>query len=195
MPADSGRSDGGTCGHAGFTVLEGVHNQALEQPERLNGVGQTANAVHGVRDGAHVKRGFNEISQRNILDLGGLKGGLQGSLLRLRDFLLLAFLGAFALTSVTDIVNTSLIDYCPALRRIRLRQGTSFLLLFTDAVASDVTVEPYPGIRFKIPRAPHHLAIPTDNEAKVCPLVILNGDIVKLRRHGFSLFAGEVVIR
>lgn len=93
-----------------------MHNQVLKEAERPDGVSQTANAVHGIRDSAHVQRGFNEIGQRNILNDGGLKGGFQGFFLRLRDFFAARFLGAFALTSVTDIVNTSQIDDCPALR-------------------------------------------------------------------------------
>lgn len=55
-----GSQSAATCGHAGLSVREGVNNQVLQQSERLDGVSQTANAVHGIRYGAHVQRGFSE---------------------------------------------------------------------------------------------------------------------------------------
>jgi hypothetical protein len=70
-----------------LSVRKAVNNQVLQQSERLDGVGQTAHAVHGIRDGAHVQRGFNEIGQRNVLNGSGLKGGFQGIFLRLVIFL------------------------------------------------------------------------------------------------------------
>ena len=90
-----GSQSAATCGHAGLSVREGVNNKVLQQSERLDGVGQTANAVHGIGDGAHVQRGFNEIGQRNVLDRSGLKGDLQGSLLCLRNFFAARFFGCF----------------------------------------------------------------------------------------------------
>ena len=90
-----GSQSAATCGHAGLSVREGVNNKVLQQSERLDGVSQTANAVHGIRDGAHVQRGFSETGQRNILDDSGLKGGFQGFFLRLRDFFAARFFGCF----------------------------------------------------------------------------------------------------
>lgn len=68
------------------------------------------------------------------------------------------------------------------------------LLLFTNAVTFDVTVEPFPGIRFKIPCAPHHFAVLTNDQAKVRPLIVFNRDILLLRCDRLSLFAGECAI-
>ncbi len=45
-----------SCRHAESAVRKGVNNQVLQQSERPDGVGQAANAVRGIRDGAHVQR-------------------------------------------------------------------------------------------------------------------------------------------
>ncbi|EMX06512.1 hypothetical protein ECP03022933_5050 [Escherichia coli P0302293.3] len=84
-----------TCSYTRFPVCKGVNDQVLKQSERLNGIGQTTDAVLRIRDGAHVQRRFNEPGQRNILNDSGLKCSLQGLLLRLRDFSGTGFLGGF----------------------------------------------------------------------------------------------------
>ncbi len=73
-------------------------------------------------------------------------------------------------------------------------RAPSYLLLFTDAVAFDVMLSHFPASASNSMRAtPFRRS--DERQAKVRPLVILNRNILKLRRHGFSLFAGEGVIR
>ena len=93
-----GSQSAATCGHAGLTIIKAVNNQVLQQSERLNGVGQTAHTVHGIRDSTHVQRGFNESGQRNVFNGCGLKGGFQGIFLRLSDFFSARFFRCFCFT-------------------------------------------------------------------------------------------------
>jgi hypothetical protein len=173
-----------------------VNHQILDQADRHDGVSHLPDTVSRIGDRANVQRGFDQRRQRHHFNLSSLKRGFQGGGFgRVHRFLLVLTV-AFALDSVTDIIDFSpiLINVCRAAHL----PGTSYgLLRFAYSVVPDIAVHQVLAARFKIPDAPDHAAVilMTDDKAKMGPLVIFNRHILILRCDNLSLLAGKRAIR
>ena len=64
-------------------------------------------------------------------------------------------------------------------------------LLLKNPEIPDIPVHPVPGTVLKIPGAPDHCTVITDNQAKLFPVVILDKDVPVLYGNGFGLFSGK----
>ena len=68
-------------------------------------------------------------------------------------------------------------------------------LLLKNAEITDDMIHPVPGTVLKIPGAPDHCTVITDNQAKLFAVVILDKDVPVLCGNGFGLFAGKRTVR
>lgn len=76
----------------------------------------------------------------------------------------------------------------------RTRSRPAPLLLKNPEITDDM-IHPVPGTVLKIPGAPDHCTVITDNQAKLFSVVILNKDVPVLCGNGFGMFAGKRTVR
>ncbi len=76
----------------------------------------------------------------------------------------------------------------------RTRSRPAPLLLKNPEITDDM-IHPVPGTVLKIPGAPDHCTVITDNQAKLFSVVILDKDVPVLCGNGFGMFAGKVMPR